>query len=109
MAILDQFGDGENMSLSILSCTIRNKLPSGKSNTKFFDEAGIKILDCSRNYGHSPVGERCVKVCRKIPSLHFTLSAMCSLNGIEYAKVINGTSNTMELLQFFDKLVRHLI
>lgn len=72
-------------------------------HVKFFDEAGIKISDCTRNCGHSPVGERCVEICRKTPSPHFTLSAMCSLNGIEYAKVINGASNTIEFLQFFDE------
>ncbi len=29
--------------------------------------------------------------------------ALCSLNGIEYAKVINGASNTVEFLQFFEE------
>ena len=72
-------------------------------HVKFFDEAGIKFSDCSRNYGHSPVGERCVEICRKTPSPSYTLSAMCSLNGIEYAKVINGASNTVEFLQFFEE------
>lgn len=28
---------------------------------------------------------------------------MCSLNGNEYAKVINGASNTVEFLQFFEE------
>jgi hypothetical protein len=72
-------------------------------HVKFFDEAGIKLSDCVRRYGHSPVGERCVEICRKTPSPNFTLSALCSLNGIEYAKVINGASNTVEFLQFFEE------
>jgi transposase len=33
---------------------------------KFFDEAGIKLPDqCTRKYGHSPVGQRCVEITRK--------------------------------------------
>ena len=29
---------------------------------------------------------------------------MCLLNGIEYAEVINGASNTIEFWQFFDEV-----
>ena len=69
---------------------------------KFFDEAGIKLPDqCTRKYGHSPVGERCVEISRKAQSPNFSLSALVSLNGVEYAKVINGATNTVEFLQFF--------
>ena len=69
---------------------------------KFYDEAGIKMPDVgTRKFGHSPVGERCVEVSRKAQSPNLTLSALCSLNGIEYAKVIDGATNTVEFLQFF--------
>ena len=51
---------------------------------KFYDEAGIKMPDVgTRKFGHSPVGERCVEVSRKAQSPNLTLSALCSLNGIE--------------------------
>ena len=64
---------------------------------KFFDGAGIKLTDqCTRTYGHSPVGERCVEISRKTQSPNFSLSALVSLNGIEYAKVIDGATNTLE-------------
>jgi transposase len=69
---------------------------------KFFDEAGIKLPDqCTRKYGHSPVGQRCVEITRKSQSPNFSLSALVSLNGVEYAKVIDGATNTVEFLQFF--------
>ncbi len=71
---------------------------------KFFDGAGIKLPDqCTRTYGHSPVGERCVEISRKTQSPNFSLSALVSLNGIEYAKVIDGATNTLEFLQFSRK------
>lgn len=38
---------------------------------------------------------------RKAQSPNFTLSALCSLNGIEYAQIIDGATNTFEFLQFF--------
>ena len=37
----------------------------------------------------------------RIPVPRFIQPALCSLNGIEYAKVINGATNTVEFLQFF--------
>lgn len=73
-------------------------------HVKFYDEAGIKLPDVgTRKYGHSPIGERCVEVTRKAQSPNFTLSALCSLNGIEYAN-IDGATNTVEFLRFFKKL-----
>ena len=73
-------------------------------HVKFFDEAGIKLPDqCTRTCGHSPAGERCVEISRKTQSPNFSLSALVSLNGIEYAKVIDGSTNTLEFLQFFDE------
>ena len=73
-------------------------------HVKYYDEAGIKLPDVgTRKYGHSPVGERCMEVVRKAQSPNLTLSAMCSLNGIEYAKVIDGATNTVEFLQFFEE------
>ena len=71
---------------------------------KFYDEAGIKLPDqCTRKYGHSPVGQRCVEVVRKAQSPNFSLSALVSLNGVKYAKVIDGATNTVEFLQFFEE------
>lgn len=73
-------------------------------NVKFFDEAGIKLPDqCTRKYGHAPIGERCVEIARKTQSPNFTLSALVSLNGVEHAKVIDGASNTIEFLKFFEE------
>ena len=71
---------------------------------KFYDDAGVQLPDAgTRKFGHSPVGERCVEVTRKCQSPNLTLSALCSLNGIEYAKVTDGATNTVEFLQFFEE------
>ena len=69
---------------------------------KIFDKAGIKLPEqFTRKYGYLPVGERCVEILRKAQSPNFLLSALVSLNGVEYAKVIDGATNTVEFLQFF--------
>ena len=71
---------------------------------KFFDEAGIKLPDVgARNYGHSPVGTRCVEVVRKCESPNTTLNLLVSLNGPEYYNLIDGTTNTARFLQFFEE------
>ena len=71
---------------------------------KFFDEAGIKLPDVGgRIYGHNPVGTRCVEVVRKCESLNTTINLLVSLNGPEYYNLINGVTNTLHFLEFFEE------
>ena len=71
---------------------------------KFFDEAGVKLPDVgTRLYGHSSAGTRCVKVMKKAESPNTTLNMLVSLDGPEYYNLIDGATNTMQFLQFFEE------
>ncbi|XP_068707445.1 uncharacterized protein [Montipora foliosa] len=71
---------------------------------KFFDEAGVKLPDVgTRLYGHSSAGTRCVEVMKKAESPNTTLNMLVSLDGPEYYNLIDGATNTMQFLQFFEE------
>lgn len=71
---------------------------------KFFDESGIKLPDVGKpNYGHSLIGTPAVEILRNMNSPNITLSLMCGLDGIIYANTIDGTSNSMTFLNFFEE------
>ena len=73
---------------------------------KFFDESGIKLPDVGRpNYGHSLVGTPAVEILRYANSPNITLNLMCGLDGIVYANTIDGTSNALTFLNFFEEAV----
>ena len=76
---------------------------------KFFDEAGVKIPKVGKRlYGHSPVGERCVEIIRKCPSPNYTLNALTSLyDGVAYFNILDGPTNTVEFLNFFDEVCQN--
>ena len=72
-----------------------------KHKVKFFYEAGLDLLVCNPVYGHSEKNTRAVEVVsgKKGPSQ--TLMLLCSLEGIDYAKMIPVPANTVEYLRFF--------
>ena len=71
---------------------------------KFFDEAGVKLPDVgTRLYGHSSAGTRCVEVMKKAESPNTTLNMLVSLDGPEYYNLIDGATNTLQFLQFFEE------
>ena len=71
---------------------------------KYFDECGVKLPGCSaRNYGHAPVGERAVEVRRYSQTANLTVNLLCGLSGVVYANTVNGPSNTIEFLRFFEE------
>ena len=71
---------------------------------KYFDECGVKL---PRNgtwlYGHAPLGERAIEVKRYCESSNTTVNLMCSLTGITFVNVIDGLSNSLEFLRFFQE------
>jgi len=48
-------------------------------------------------------GERCVEITRKAQSANHTLNALCSLEGIKYADVVQGAMHTIMFLDFFSQ------
>lgn len=54
-----------------------------------------------RKYGHAPVGQPAVEVSAKARSPHLTLNLMIGLNGVAYANVVLGATDTNRYLNFF--------
>lgn len=73
-------------------------------NLKFFDESGLKLPDVGKpNYGHSRVGTPAVEIVRYMNSPNITLNLLCGLDGIIYANTIDGSSNSLTFLNFFEE------
>ena len=72
-----------------------------KHKVKFFDEAGLDLLVCNPVYGHSEKNTRAVEVVSGKKGPSWTLMLLCSLDGIDYAKMIPVPANTVEYLRFF--------
>lgn len=71
---------------------------------KYFDECGIKLPDNgARKYGHAPLGERAIEVCRYGQTANTTVNLMCGLTGVTYVNTVQGPSNTLEFLRFFEE------
>jgi len=69
---------------------------------KCFDEAGFKLPDVAKaNYGHSLVGASCIEVARNINTPNMTLQVLAGLEGILYANTVDGTTDTVDFLNFF--------
>ena len=70
----------------------------------FFDKAGFKIPTAfQRTHGHAPKGERCVEISRYRQDPNIMLNLLAGLDGVKYANIIDGASNTVEFLNFFEE------
>ncbi|KAK2554110.1 hypothetical protein P5673_024460 [Acropora cervicornis] len=126
---LSNFGDCGKLSLSTLSRHVRKNLPSGKdysrkwlgkcagerfthenlvytqlfldylsdkdpSSVKFFDETGFQLPDSGhRVYGYSPVA-------------NITLNFLAGVDGLKYANIVQGASNSIEFLRSFSEALQ---
>ena len=72
------------------------------SSVKFFDETGFQLPDSGhRVYGYSPVGEQCFDVRRYLSTANITLNFLAGVDGLKYANIVQGASNSIEFLTFF--------
>ena len=70
----------------------------------FFDEAGFKMPTAfKRTHGHALKGKRCVEISRYHQDPNITLNLLIGLDGVKYANIIDGPSNTIEFLNFFEE------
>ena len=53
--------------------------------------------------GHAFIGEPAVEICRYSSDANFTVNLLCSMFGIDYYNILEGPSNELELLQFFEE------
>ena len=49
------------------------------------------------------VGERAMEVSRYSSNANFTVNLLCGYFGVDYYNIVEGPSNGMELLQFFEE------
>lgn len=71
---------------------------------KYFDECGVKLpINGARKYGHAPIGERAIEVKRYCETSNTTVNLMCGLTGISYMNTVDGPSNTVEFIRFFEE------
>lgn len=74
------------------------------ATSKFFDKSGFQLPDAGhRNFGFSPIGEECVDVRRYLSTANKTLNFLVGLDGVKYANMLEGASNSYEFLRFFDE------
>lgn len=74
------------------------------ATSKCFDKSGFQLPDAGhRNFGFSPIGEECVDVRRYLSTANKTLNFLVGLDGVKYANMLEGASNSYEFLRFFDE------
>ena len=69
-------------------------------NLKFYDEARINVAMTNPVYGHAKKEERAVEIVKGRKGANWTLMLLCSQDGIDYAKLIEGACETFEYLRF---------
>ena len=69
----------------------------------FSDEASMIKTTGNRSYGNSTIGERAVEVQCYASNANFTINLLSSARAISYWNILEGPSNGMELLNFFEK------
>ncbi|KAK3101533.1 hypothetical protein FSP39_004273 [Pinctada imbricata] len=71
----------------------------------FFDECSVVRTSGNRRYGHSLSGERAVEVQRYASNAKYTLNLLCNIFEIGHFEIIEGASNALEMLDFFQRSV----
>ena len=71
---------------------------------KFFDESGNKLPDVGNpKYGHSLVGTPCVEILRNAQTPNISLNLLCGADKLMYANTVDGATNTLKFLEFFNE------
>ena len=68
-----------------------------------FDESSVIRTTGNRTYGHSYRGTPAVEIQRFASNANFTINCLVSYFGIDYYDVIEGASNGLEMVNFFDE------
>ena len=72
----------------------------------FFDESGVIKTTGNRSYGSAPVGVPAFEVQRYSSNANYTINLMHSIAGVDFFNILDGPSNGMELLNFFDEALQ---
>ena len=70
-------------------------------NKKIYNECGFNLDDCNPYYGHLEKGTRALEIIEGERAANYALMLLCSIEGIDFAKVIVESAETIEYLQFW--------
>ena len=68
-----------------------SNVPANK--VKFYDESNFDLTVCNPVYGHAGRGQRAVETVSGRKGTIWTLIFMCSLEGIDYARLVPDTGH----------------
>ena len=68
---------------------------------QFFDESGSRLPEAGLRH----CGLTCVEILRYMATPNLTLNFLAGLDGVKYANTIDGATNTIEFLRFFEGAV----
>ena len=94
--------DDVQMRFDDFTTLISNKNPN---TLHFFDESSVVRTTGNMNYGSSVKGSRAFELQRYGSNANYTINLLLSRFGVDYFNVIDGASNSMELIQFFADVV----
>ena len=69
----------------------------------FFDESSVTKTTPNRFYGHSSKGQPAIEVKRYSSNCTYTVNLLHSCFGIDYSNILEGPSNGLEMLHFFEE------
>lgn len=72
----------------------------------FFDESGVTKTSGNRKYGSSVIGQRAFEIQRYASNANFTINLLHSITGVDFFNILDGPSNGMELLNFFNEAIQ---
>ena len=76
------------------------------SKLHFFDESSVVKTTGNRKYGSAVLGEPAIEVQRYASNLNYTINLLHSINGVDFFNILDGPSNGMALLKFFDEALQ---
>ncbi|KAK3090709.1 hypothetical protein FSP39_013915 [Pinctada imbricata] len=74
----------------------------------FFDEASVIRTAGNRTYGSSPRGQPAVTWQRYASNSTFTINLCCGYFGVDHFGIIDGPSNALQMLNFFDEALQEV-
>ena len=69
----------------------------------FFDESSVTKTTPNRIYGHSSKGQPAIEVKRYSSNSTYTVNLLHSCFGVDYSNILEGPSNGLEMLHFFEE------
>lgn len=69
----------------------------------FFDECSVKTTTGNRVYGHARKGQPAIEIKRYASNCNYTVNLLQSVFGVSNFRVLEGASNGLEMLHFFNE------